>query len=531
MARDPITLPPQAARTIEGLRDTGYEPADALEDIIDNCIAADATRIVVRVWMGPEGSPVVTIADNGSGMDESGLLNAMTYGAAVRASKASLGKFGLGLKTASTAMCRQLTVVSRPESSPDASAAMWDLDYVREQNEWLLQRPDPTGEQLELLDEVAEQKNGTVVMWRKVDRLIREYTNPSGPYAKQAIEEKVREFRDSLSLTYLRYLRGDAPYRQITIEVNDVAVEPWDPFDQSFPAEVLVSKSPTVRVNVDGVEHEASFRLVAYALPPRSELTSEQLQKAKITTRNQGFYVFREGRLLAKGTWLGLRSVEPHLNLCRIDFSFDHQLDEAFQIDIKKSRILLHADLQRSIGEYISSAVAEAQKRYRKNQRSEAVASAGDLHRASNTIIQQNKQGLVTTTVTPEGPGSASVTNSRGTTLGVSIQVLDDSASKGPYVLVQDSLDDGMLWEPGIVKEEHAVLLNAGHPFYQRVYMPNRGNGTAIQGMDFLFWALCQAEWGVLTDDERMHMQAVRQIVTRLTRRLASELPEVTTEE
>ena len=114
---DSVVLPPQAARTIEGLRDTGYEPADALEDIVDNSIAADATEVVIRVWMTPTGEPLVTVADNGDGMEEADLINAMTYGSAARPNPASLGKFGLGLKTASTAMCRQFTVVTRGKTA------------------------------------------------------------------------------------------------------------------------------------------------------------------------------------------------------------------------------------------------------------------------------------------------------------------------------------------------------------------------------------------------------------------------------
>ena len=98
--------------------------------------------------------------------------------------------------------------------------------------------------------------------------------------------------------------------------------------------------------DADATTTKASFRLRAFALPPRSELTKDQRDQARILTANQGFYVFREGRLLARGTWLGLRSVEPHFNLSRIEFSFDHQLDDAFQIDIKKSRIQLQRDLQ-----------------------------------------------------------------------------------------------------------------------------------------------------------------------------------------
>ena len=520
-----VVLPPQAARTIEGLRDTGYEPSDALEDIVDNSIAAGATKVIIRVWMTPTGEPLVTVSDNGHGMDEDDLINAMTYGSAARQNRASLGKFGLGLKTASTAMCRQLTVVTRGKDIGTPRAATWDLDFVQERNEWLLQRPEPTSEQLQLLDEVASGSSGTLVIWSKVDRLINDYVNPTGKQAQRALGRRVDEFRASLALTYLRYIRGDTPYKKVRITLNDKDVEPWDPFGEDFGTEVLLDQKISVEIRDADTTKSASFSLRAFALPPRSELTKDQRDRAKILTANQGFYVFREGRLLAHGTWLGLRSVEPHLNLSRIEFSFDHQLDDAFQIDIKKSRIQLQRDLQDSLRRLVQPAIAEAEQRYRKNQRTVAVGTQGDLHTTSNTIIGQNLERLVTATVTPDGAGQARVQNSRGLTT-ISINVVP-SDTPGPHVVVQDSLDDGLLWRPTMASGEQAVAINAGHPFYRRVYLANRDNGTAIQGMNFLLWGLCEAEWAVITEDEKEHMDAVRREVSRVARVLATELPEV----
>ena len=527
---DSVVLPPQAARTIEGLRDTGYEPSDALEDIIDNSIAARATEVLVRVWMDPTGEPLVTVADNGHGMDEAGLINAMTYGSAARQNKASLGKFGLGLKTASTAMCRQLTVVTRATDGSTPQAATWDLDFVQERNEWLLQRPDPTPEQIELLDEAAAGSAGTLVTWSKVDRLMNEYANPTGRAAKNALARRVEEFRTSLALTYLRFLRGAPPHQKVRIVLNEEEVEPWDPFGEDFGTEVLLDQEFPVEIrDADATTTNASFRLRAFALPPRSELTKEQQDRARILTANQGFYVFREGRLLAHGTWLGLRSVEPHFNLSRIEFSFDHQLDDAFQIDIKKSRIQLQRDLQENLRRFVQPAIAEAETRYRKNQRTVAVTTQGDIHTTTNKIIGQNRDRLVTATVVTDGAGQATVQNSRGLTT-ISIGIVP-GGTPGPHIVVQESLDDGLLWRPAIVNGEQAVAINAGHPFYRRVYLANRDNGTAIQGMNFLLWGLCEAEWAVITEDEKEHMDAVRREVTRVTRVLANELPDVETDD
>ena len=277
--------------------------------------------------------------------------------------------------------------------------------------------------------------------------------------------------------------------------LNEEEVEPWDPFGEDFGTEVLLDREIPVEIrDGDATTKSASFRLRAFALPPRSELTKEQQDRARILTANQGFYVFREGRLLAHGTWLGLRSVEPHFNLSRIEFSFDHQLDDAFQIDIKKSRIQLQRDLQESLRRFVQPAIAEAETRYRKNQRTVAVTTQGDIHTTTNKIIGQNRDRLVTATVTPDGAGQATVQNSRGLTT-ISIGVVPGD-TPGPHIVVQESLDDGLLWRPTIVNGEQAVAINAGHPFYRRVYLANRDNGTAIQGMNFLLWGLVRGGMG-----------------------------------
>jgi hypothetical protein len=311
---DPVKLPPKASRTIEGLRDTGYEPSDALEDIIDNSIAANASQVVVRIFSQPDGQIVVTIADDGVGMDEAGLLNAMTYGSQIRSDPRSLGKFGLGLKTASTAMCRSLTVVTRPSEGSPAIAATWDLDYVVENDEWLLLRPDPTNEQIDMLDEAASGGPGTVVIWEKVDRMLsRDYADPGGGAARRALQRRVDELRESIAVTYLKFLKPDGDRGSVTIFLNDERVVPWDPFGSDLGSELLLDRAVTVdMVSPDGTASTAEFRVRAWVLPPRSELTKEQEDQAAILTRNQGFFVFRENRLLARGTWLGMRSVEPH---------------------------------------------------------------------------------------------------------------------------------------------------------------------------------------------------------------------------
>ena len=176
---------PDPTRVIEGLRDTGYELNTALADIIDNSIAAEATRIEIKSEMDFEGNITVYIADNGYGMDRDGLLNAMKYGSDRRPNPSSLGKFGLGLKTASTAFCRSLSVVSRASAEQPLIKAMWDLDHVAKVSEWELLFPQVEKRKSDYIEKVTEGSSGTLVIWEKVDRIMKNYKDPSGAYARK----------------------------------------------------------------------------------------------------------------------------------------------------------------------------------------------------------------------------------------------------------------------------------------------------------------------------------------------------------
>jgi hypothetical protein len=218
-------------------------------------------------------------------------------------------------------------------------------------------------------------------------------------------------------------------------------------------------------------------------------------------------------------------SIEPHMSLCRIEFSFDHRLDDALQIDIKKSRIRMLADLQDAVKKLATPARAEAGERYRKNQRSTMTKEGSSLHASANAAVANHLGTLSRSTVTVTGEGEAVVSTARGP-VTIDIPTLDDAAG-GPHVVVVPDLEDGLLWRPGIVERKNAVLLNAGHPFYQRVYASLEKSPVGVQAIDFLLWALCEAELWAVSPVEKDHMTAVRREVSRITRELSNVLPEV----
>ena len=136
-----------------------------------------------------KGDITLTIFDDGIGMDRPDLINAMKYGSKPRPSAASLGKFGLGLKTASTAFCRKLVVISRDAANSPLLRATWDLDHVRDQRKWELIVDEPSAKQKQAFSRVVKGHSGTIVVWEKIDRLLRNYENPGGAPAQNALKK------------------------------------------------------------------------------------------------------------------------------------------------------------------------------------------------------------------------------------------------------------------------------------------------------------------------------------------------------
>lgn len=330
MARD-FTHPPSAACLVTSMRDLGYSLETAIADLIDNSISAGADTIHI-VCNVAEKQPLVVILDNGSGMADEELLNAMRHGTVnprqVRSPR-DLGRFGLGLKTASFSQCRSLTVVSKRDGV--LCGAEWNLDRIDAFDEWVLSILDETDiQKLPYVEQLAG--NGTAVIWRELDRLVEDET---GNRRDEVINEKLDVLDRHLALVFHRFLAGEIKgHPKITITVNGHAVAAFDPFCRKNPATQVL---PEEVVYTDG----SPVRLQPYVLPHHSRLTAgdyDFYQNRSDFISNQGAYIYRNGRLMAWGDWFRLIPKGEATKLARVQIDFPNSLDESWTIDIKKSR-------------------------------------------------------------------------------------------------------------------------------------------------------------------------------------------------
>ena len=374
-----IVNAPTIGGMADGFRAFGYTFPVAIADLVDNSIDAQATAIDVQVFFGPDGKPGVSIADNGCGMDLEGLVNATRWGGVAVDDAARLGRFGLGLKTASYSFCRRLTLVSTPGGGVLEMFATSDLDVMKEENEWLLELGEITPDQGAAFEEARDvlegltgerPDKGTLVIWEKVDRLL---INRSGGELKdpaRALETKKRQLREHLGTVFQRYLDPDDDRaRTVVVAVDGQKVEPWDPFCEKFelvePVLLKIIKLETV----DG-EDRGQVIVRGFILPhPRAMDDPEYAAEADISLSNQGIYVYRENRLVCGPTWLRRLNQETHLNLLRIDISYLATQDDLFTLDLRKESLKIDLGLDEVIGEMLGVIRKEANRRSRQRIR------------------------------------------------------------------------------------------------------------------------------------------------------------------
>jgi hypothetical protein len=319
---------PRADALIESLRAFGYTPEAAIADLVDNSVSAGAKQISVQfTWAGPEST--VSVQDDGAGMAEDVLLAAMRPGSTsplADRDEDDLGRFGLGLKTASFSQARELTVVSVDRMSRRLAVRRWDLDTVASSGEWRLLRSNPAGVEVP----PPPSTGGTTVVWSKLDRLVGE-AGYDDPRAQRRFLGVARRVQRHLEATFHRFLVGR---NKITISVNGNVVTPWDPF--------LINHPATQRFDVEELPYRGlTVRVSPFVLPHRSKLSEEQAQLAAGVSgwnQQQGFYVYRSGRLLVQGDWLGLGlSKDEHTKLARLAVEFPAALDHDWHVDVKKA--------------------------------------------------------------------------------------------------------------------------------------------------------------------------------------------------
>ncbi|WP_059173217.1 ATP-binding protein [Bacillus sp. FJAT-27445] len=347
------SLPPYAPTLIESTRAIGYTLEAAIADIIDNSISASAS--CTDIFFFPIGDSYIAILDDGFGMNGDELETAMRYGSQnpnEKRATTDLGRFGLGLKTASLSQCRTLTVVSKQNNHIEARC--WDIDHIIEAHDWslLIIESEEELNAIPKIEELRKLKSGTLVVWQNLDRLKVGELDFS-----RSMGKKMDNVRSHLSLVFHRYISGESGLKKMQIRMNNVSVEPADPFLAKRNTQVMSDEI----INIEGTK----VVIRPYILPHISNLTIDEIAALggkEGLRKSQGFYIYRNKRLLVWGTWFRMMRQAELSKLARVQVDIPNELDTLWTLDIKKSTALPPEEVRNNLNSVIER-LAEKSKR------------------------------------------------------------------------------------------------------------------------------------------------------------------------
>lgn len=345
-------MPPYAPTLMESTRAIGYSIEAAIADIIDNSIAANAARIDIDFF--PIGQSYISILDDGHGMSEMELISAMQYGSRspldVR-EESDLGRYGLGMKTASLSQCRVLTVISKQNGM--VAGAQWNLNHIKQAESWsLIVLDESEVKNFPNWDKLNSYLNGTLVVWQDLDKFGIGESDIAAAFTR-----KMNLIRDHLSLVFHRYLSGEPGLKKTDIRMNDLSIAPQDPF--------LIRKSTQLMDEETIVVRGEKVKVKPYILPHTSKLTKKELGALggkEGLRKQQGFYVYRNKRLLIWGTWFRLMRQGDLSKLARVQVDIPNSLDDLWTLDIKKSTAAPPEEVRKNLSVVIEK-ISEGSKR------------------------------------------------------------------------------------------------------------------------------------------------------------------------
>lgn len=330
------SLPPDPKGTAGVFRRVGYDLDEALADIIDNSIDAGAKKVLVRIVRAKTDIVRLMIVDNGRGMTETKLDEIMQYGVQEKHAKGDLGKYGIGLKSASFSQCASLTVVSRKGGK--TSGRRWTLSSVA--NDWMVEVIDKNAAKRFYNQDWGPVKNdisGTIVVWDEL-----EFSLSPGAEFEKSVADLLREISNGLGLKFHRFISKRRPEIFVDFQMRPagdltipIPVQPMDPFGypktgrKGFPTEFLLD-----------LEGLGKLKLKAHIWPANSKDPDYKLGGGNVAGR-QGFYFFRNDRLIQDGGWNKCQKSdhEPHLSLARVEIDLPPDLDSAFKLKIQKDGV------------------------------------------------------------------------------------------------------------------------------------------------------------------------------------------------
>ncbi len=480
---------PNAARLIESLRHLGYGNYEAIADLVDNSIDAEAQRISLKVQQ-KSGQPVLTIADNGEGMSESVLDQAMRLGSLTnRDISSDLGKFGMGLVTASLSLARKCHVITKTEDGVFSSA--WDVDEIISQNRFSKHLDKATDEERSIFAEENDSANtGTVVILSKCDNLNNRNLSSFGSNLKHHLGRVHRYFIEAGR----------------TITVNDEKILAIDPLQLSDEnTETVIDEVFQITFQDEGEKRLESVRARIVLVP---EVPANDLDVGK-SLKAQGFYVMRNQREVMNAVSLNFFTKHNDFNRMRAELFFPATLDSLVGIEFTKRQV----DLEQSLFDQLAAVLVPTCRTIKRREATKKRIHTGEvqhqLHKqAAKVIAEKDKllikpKAVIERRASPRVPAQRTVRDESSPRERKNFTRTQEIEARLNCEIREERMGpNGQIYECDMEGRKLILRYNIEHPFYQRFVADNIGDSRAVTAADFLIYSMASAELKMMDDGE-----------------------------
>lgn len=481
---------PNAGRLVESLRHLGYGNYEAIADIVDNSIDAEAQNITLQIQT-KANQHQITVADDGRGMSKSILDQAMRLGSLTeRDLNSDLGKFGMGLVTASLSIAKKLHVITRGEDGCWSSA--WDVDEIISQNKFLKHLDKATSEEEALLkSEIGDSGTGTIVILSKCDNLTNKNTTSFASNLRAHLGRVHRYFIDAGR----------------RFQVNGEDVTPLDPLQLTDSStEVVMDEVIPVTITEDGEKKSDNVR-VRIVLIPESPVTDLDVGKS---LKAQGFYVMRNQREVMSASALGFFTKHNDFNRMRGELFFPGTLDKLVGIEFTKRQVEFEQSLQDQLGSILIPVCRTIKRREATKKRVQTNEAQLKLHAQSMKVISEKDKLLIKPKAEIEKRASPQrEAPEKPERTGDPIKERKDFTrsqlveSRLNCVIREERLGpNGQIYECDMEGRKLVIRYNVEHPFYQRFVTDNMDEARSVTATDFLIYSMASAELKTLDAGE-----------------------------
>ena len=546
-----------AGRVLQALGRIGYDPVSAILNLVDNSVSAGATSVLIKVnderaerKKGQRGRPrailrSVVIVDNGYGMDEEGLADALTLGSSAQLYHAeTLSKFGMGLKSAASSLGKQLEVISRSEKGlNDVRKVVLDQDLIVEKGKYVYNLTNPTEDDLNELDACTQGKSGTLI---RITRLFHESLPPTS--------EIIHGLKAKAGVIYYYYLKGIVEgAERLSLKIDDYDVAPVDPlFIDEIDADngdlnehnwdglrpKWITKSQAIQLDSTGGMY-ARVEITQLPHPPSVERTDLMSRRDcrdhyLIEAGNYGFYIYRNWRLISWADRLDFVPQDQDLYAFRGRLLINSDADDILNINVTKSRVQLSEIAQDQLKPEIQEAVKKSRAAWKTAHRVTVEPLTQGPHDTANQELNrishlQADEDRRDESVAPveERRELEKRRNKAVSTKPIKPEDEQHVKETGQRTLYVDTLDNNQLWERAHDPTEGMIVrVNSSHRFCRDILDTVHDNSNLLKVMDVLFYSIARGEFDLVYKSEQDDDE-IEEIMTEYRERVGETLSDV----